>query len=115
MDEAMHDFFTSASILTFAGASAAVYVFSQVAYRVRKKHSAIVNLGIAIIVSLVGSYAAHTLKLEVVSIFLAALNGGLLFLTAAGGQEGLARSNQTAGETEAYAAAPMRWYSSWFR
>ena len=116
MDKAAKELFTPTSILTFGGVSAAVWIFSQVVLMALEKNSPLLSLVIAQAVSFVGAYAGHALRLEAVSIFLALVNGCLLFLTAAGGQEAIsnAATPKPVGPAVPRAARSVKWSSSWF-
>ena len=116
MPEGIRDFFTPVSIATYAGATLAVYVFSNTLRKLLRRDSVWISFIIAMLVSFIGAYAAKLLQPEIVSIFVALLNGCLLFLGAAGAQE-----------TIAYNALPkpvdvprrqgrkrIKWTSSWF-
>jgi len=77
------DFFTANSIGTFAGASAAVWVLSNVFRVLFKRDSLIFGFVVSLLIAYLGMYAAGTLT-GLLGYSLAFLNGCLLFLTAAG-------------------------------
>jgi len=79
------EFFTAGSIATFAGATGAVWVLTNVFRVLLKRDSILFGFIVSVVISFVGAYAAHTLT-SLVQVFLIFLNGCLLFLTGAGVQ-----------------------------
>lgn len=117
MSEGIKDFFTPVSVATYAGATLAVYVFSNTVRKLFGRDSVWISFVIAMLVSFIGAYSAKLLQLEVVSVFVALLNGCLLFLGAAGAQETIAY-NAVPKPTDVpkqQGRKPIKWTSSWFK
>jgi hypothetical protein len=115
MENAIKEFFTSNAMLTFGGASAAVWIFTS-AFRLLFKTNSVVFVFVAsLIVSFVGAYIAGTYK-DLVGIFLWLLNGCLLFCSAAGIQETFANAAKPkpVGKIEPHGARPFKFLSSYF-
>lgn len=117
MPEGIRDFFTPVSIATYAGATLAVYVFSNTVRKLLGRDSVWISFIIAMLVSFIGAYAAKLLQLEIVSIFVALLNGCLLFLGAAGAQETISynAAPKPTGVPKPQGRQPIKWTSSWFK
>ena len=109
------EFFTAQSITTFTGASAAVWVLSNLARIVIKKHTTIPCFIISLVVSYVGMYVTHTLD-GGVSYFLGFLNGALLFFTAVGvqGFAAAASRGEMTGETKLQSGTKVKFLTPWF-
>ena len=110
-----NDFFTSASFVTFGGASSATWIFSNTARRLLRRDSAFIGFLIAVVVSFVVAASTDALgsALDVLIVF---LNGCLLFLTAAGMQEAAVAvaTPQETGKAKPQARMPVAWLSPWF-
>jgi len=109
------EFFTPESITTFTGASAAVWVLSNLVRVFFKKHTIIPCLLIALAVSYVGMFLTHTLD-GGVSYFLGFLNGALLFFTAVGvqGFASAASKGEMTGETKLQSGTKVKFLTPWF-
>jgi hypothetical protein len=104
------EFFSSNSVLTFTGATAAIFVVSNTIRVLTGRSILLVNFLIALIVAYLGAYISHAL-VDVVNWFLTALNGCLLFCATAGVQEvgKVAMERPPAGPQKS-----VRFLSSWF-
>jgi hypothetical protein len=109
------EFFTAQSITTFTGASAAVWVLSNLARVIFKKNSTIPCFVISLIVAYLGAYITHSLD-GVVSYFLGFLNGALLFFTAVGvqGFANAAGKGELTGETKLQSAIKVKFLTPWY-
>src|SRR5688572_7066998 len=81
----MDDFFRPGSIATFAGATTAVWLITNLFRVLVGRDSVIAGFVIALIVSFVGAYSTGSIN-GLVPGFLVFLNGCLLFFTGAGVQ-----------------------------
>jgi uncharacterized membrane protein len=107
--------FTAQSLGTFAGASSAVMILTNVFARlVGRAPPAVIALAIAMLVAFLGAYGLGQLT-GVVDIWLAVLNGCLLFSSAVGIQETVSRggSGGTVPPPAAPGAGPWK-LQSWF-
>lgn len=104
LQEQALSFFTAGSIMTFGGASLAVWVvcntFGAFVTKVDRKWPAFVT---SMAIAFVGASKSGSLS-GVVGVFLALLNGCLLFCSSAGVQAG---ANALPGTTPPAAAAPQ--------
>ena len=111
-----NELFTAGSIGTFAGASAAVWVLTNVFRVLLKRDSVLFGFVVSLVISFVGAYAAQALS-GLVQIFLVFLNGCLLFLTAAGVQ-GFANGavqGQPADRTKLQGRKDVKFLTPWFK
>jgi purine-cytosine permease-like protein len=115
MQAQVHDFFSTSSVVTFAGATAVISVLSNTIRLLTKRNPLIVIFLISVGVAFLGAYIGHTLT-NVVNVLLTVVNGCLLFCTTAGAQEAGATLKQRAqqGEIERHSQKPVKLLSSWF-
>ena len=109
------EFFTAGSIATFAGATGAVWVLTNVFRVLLKRDSILFGFIVSLMISFVGAYAAHTLT-SLVQVFLIFLNGCLLFLTAAGVQ-GFANEagKRSVDRTKLHGRRDVGFLTPWFK
>jgi len=93
------DFFGPESIVTFSGASGIVWAINS-AFRLLLRKSVLwILFLIALVVAYIGSYVAGTLH-GALAIFLAFVNGCLLFCTSAGIQSGASNAAKAKDPTQ---------------
>ena len=110
-------FFTSDSLGTVAGCTAAIIIFTNTVRKLTRWTTPVIPFAISLVVGFVvaGVFAE---KLNGPSEWLIALlNSCLLFLTASGGQEAavIAGQAQSPGAVTKQSSAPVRFFSSWLR
>lgn len=119
-----HDFFTTSSIVTFAGATGVIWVLSNTIRLLTKRNPLIILFLLSIGVAYLGAYVGNNLT-NVVAAILTLINGCLLFCTTAGFHEtganlaGTAGSNTTNappadGGPKLQSGKPVTFLSSWF-
>ncbi|HEV7645214.1 MAG TPA: hypothetical protein VGO50_14820 [Pyrinomonadaceae bacterium] len=108
------EFFSNNSVLTFTGATAAIFVVSNTVRVLTGRNVLIVNFLIALVVAYLGAYISHAL-VDVVNWVLTALNGCLLFCATAGVQEvGKVAANDPQRAMDLHAKKSVKFLSSWF-
>lgn len=111
-----NELFTAVSIGTFAGATGAVWVLTNVFRVLFKRDSILFGFIVSLVISFIGAYAAQALT-GLVQIFLGFLNGCLLFLTAAGVQ-GFAHGatqGQPTDRTNLQGRRDVKFLTPWFK
>jgi hypothetical protein len=114
MTNAVQEFFTWNSLGTIAGASAAVCIVTNTIRKLFSWSSPIVPFGVALIITVVGSWQIGTLQ-KIGDYGLAFLNSCLLFCTATGAQESAVEAlkpQKEAGPTR-HGFRSLKWFSSW--
>jgi hypothetical protein len=108
------EFFGPGSILTFTGATGIVWTINSAFRLLLQRNPVWLLFFIALVVAYLGSYVAGTLH-GGLAIFLAFVNGCLLFCTSAGIQSGASNAvkGTPAGTTKLHGAS-FRFWSSYF-
>ena len=108
------DWMTGEPIGTFAGATAAVMIISNVVAVVRKKTTIYVPLGLSLLFALVGTIPTFTSGNFLSKGVLVLVNWAMLFSAATGTNEMAGRGGGGGGGGAAAAAAPpRRVFNSW--
>ena len=105
------EFVTTTSILTFGGASLAVFLISSTIQRIMAKNWIVIPFAAAIVVGFVVATASGTLR-DPLDWLVAFVNCCLLFCTATGANE--LAAVRPAGGTKPQGRTPGKWFVSWF-
>lgn len=111
MDAPTQQFITTSSILTFGGASTAVWVMAITIQRITEKQSVIVPFILSMVVAFAIAFSANLLS-GILSWLVTIVNGCLLFCTATGINE--AAAGRPAALTRPHGQRPAGWIASWF-